>query len=127
MLERFPRLKVISVENHTDWLPVWMNRLDGSIRRAPATFPTKLTMTPMEYFHRQVYVTYINETDAVGKRELIGLDNLMWSSDYPHSASTWPKSREVVARDFDGLPGQERRKIVRDNALKLFDLAAVAA
>lgn len=127
VLERFPRLKVISVENHTDWLPVWMNRLDGSIRRAPATFPTKLTMTPLEYFHRQVYVTYINETDAVGKRELIGLDNLMWSSDYPHSASTWPKSQDIVARDFDGLPEEHRRKIVRANALRLFDLASVAA
>ena len=39
----------------------------------------------------------------------------------------WPKSQEVVARDFDGLPEQHRRKIVRDNALKLFDLGSVAA
>ena len=127
VLERFPRLKVISTENHTDWMPVWLKRLDGSIRRAPALFPTKLNLSPVEYFHRQVYITYINEPVAVENRELIGIDNLMWSSDYPHSASTWPKSQEIVERDFQGLPEGERRKIVRDNALRLFDLTLVPA
>jgi predicted TIM-barrel fold metal-dependent hydrolase len=47
----------------------------------------------------------------------------MWSSDYPHTVSTWPHSREVVERDFKGVPEKERRQIVRENAARLYGFA----
>jgi len=47
----------------------------------------------------------------------------MWSSDYPHTASTWPQSREVVERDLKGVSEKERRQIVRENAARLYGLA----
>lgn len=46
----------------------------------------------------------------------------MWSSDYPHTASTWPHSQEMSARDFKDVPAEEQWKIVRENATKLYDL-----
>ena len=124
--ERFPRLRLISAENGTDWLPLWLKRLDGAIKRVRGenTYPTKLTLEPTEYFHRQVYFSYINEPEAVEHREEIGVDNLMWASDYPHSASTWPKSMEVVDRDTSAIPDDERRKLVRDNVLRVYGVAA---
>jgi predicted TIM-barrel fold metal-dependent hydrolase len=48
------------------------------------------------------------------------VDNIMWSSDYPHTVSTWPHSQEVVARDLQGVPEAESRKIVWENAARLY-------
>jgi predicted TIM-barrel fold metal-dependent hydrolase len=127
VLERFPSLKIIPAEVGTDWLPVFLKRLDrayGRIRYGQNSYPTKLTMAPTDYFHRQVFFTYINEADAVENREIIGVDNLMWASDYPHSASTWPRSSEVIDRDTLTIPTEERRKLVRDNVMKVYDLPA---
>jgi predicted TIM-barrel fold metal-dependent hydrolase len=52
-----------------------------------------------------------------------GLRHIMWSSDYPHTVSTWPHSREVVERDFKGVPESEKRQIVRENVARLYGLA----
>ena len=53
----------------------------------------------------------------------LGVENIMWSSDYPHTVSTWPHSREVVERDFKGVPDDEKRMIVRENVARLYGLA----
>ena len=77
-------------------------------------------MKPTEYFQRQMYCTYIDDYVGVANRQFIGVDKLMWSSDYPHQASSWPHSQEVVARDFkDASPG-DRFKITRGNVAKLY-------
>ncbi len=60
---------------------------------------------------------------GVASREFIGVENIMWSSDYPHTVSTWPHSREVVERDFKGVAEKEKLLIVRDNAARLYGLA----
>ncbi|PYN32319.1 MAG: hypothetical protein DME01_22245 [Candidatus Rokuibacteriota bacterium] len=60
-----------------------------------------------------------------GRREprVHRVENIMWSSDYPHTVSTWPRSREVVERDFKGVPDKERRQIVRETAARLYGFA----
>ncbi|HTE83150.1 MAG TPA: amidohydrolase family protein [Dehalococcoidia bacterium] len=123
VLERFPTLKVQSAENGTDWVPWFVGRLKRAARRA-GSFPTKLSLTPLEYFHRQVYFSYIDEPEAVEHRDLIGGDHLMFATDYPHTASTWPKSKEIVERDTASMPAEVRRKLVHDNVLKVFDIPA---
>ena len=83
----------------------------------------ELPELPSFYFHRQVYATFINE-DAVGLRErhTIGIDNIMWSSDYPHSDTTWPDSRRLTEKWFGDFPEDEKRKICCDNARRLHQL-----
>ena len=54
-------------------------------------------------------------------REVTGVDCLMWGSDYPHDEGTFPHSQEVINRIFNDIPEGEKRKIVRDNAAKLYD------
>jgi predicted TIM-barrel fold metal-dependent hydrolase len=60
--------------------------------------------------------------DRVGvfARQFMGVDNLMWSSDYPHTDSTWPKSRESIAHDFAGVPEADLVKMTCTNAAKLY-------
>ena len=55
-------------------------------------------------------------------RHKVGIDNVMWSSDYPHTASTWPRSQELVERDFKDVPDTDKWKIVRENVTRLYDL-----
>jgi predicted TIM-barrel fold metal-dependent hydrolase len=121
VLERFPRLKIVSAENGTDWLPWFIGRL-GKPLRGGTSYPTKLSMEPMDYFHRQVYFTYINDPDVIANRHLIGVDNLMFANDYPHTASTWPRSQQIVERDSADLTPEERRKLIHDNVLKVFGI-----
>ncbi len=127
VLERFPRLKFVSAENGIDWMPASLARMDramtfGTRALQVEVWPTKLTMKPSEYFRRQVFVGFIDEPEAVPMRREIGIDNLMWASDYPHFASTWPKSREFVTKATAGVDVAERKKLVRDNARQLFNV-----
>ena len=89
-------------------------RLHGS------PFATKLTMKPSDYFRRQLYATFIDDPFRVAHRNEIGVENLLWSSDFPHSATFWPHSREKIAQDFQGVSEDDKRKILCDNVAKLY-------
>ncbi len=122
VLERFPRLKVVLVENEIGWLPYVLEQWDYYFGRHRPTAPLTIDKKPSEYFNRQVYATFFN--DAVGAHNLAwwGVDNCMWSNDFPHANSTWPHSREVVARDLGYLPPETRAKLVRENVARLYDM-----
>ena len=105
VLERFPRLKVVLVENEIGWIPFVLEQWDYYFKRHGANREgLAIKKLPSEYFHGQVYATFFN--DAVGGHILSwwGADNCMWSNDFPHGNSTWPHSREIVARDMGDLP-----------------------
>jgi predicted TIM-barrel fold metal-dependent hydrolase len=127
VLERFPNLKIICAENGTDWVPSFIKRLDPAMRRK-SIYPTQLSLKPSEYVRRQVYFTYIHEAQAVKDRYEIGVNNLMWSSDYPHNASSWPNSQDVVQKStFDAVEDEaEQYKLVRENGMRLYGLDPIA-
>jgi predicted TIM-barrel fold metal-dependent hydrolase len=80
-------------------------------------------MLPSEYMKRNVVATFQFETTNVGfTREIYGADNIMWSSDYPHTDSPWPRSRDIIAQAFKGTAEQDIQKIVGGNAAKLYNL-----
>lgn len=128
-LERFPRLKIVSAENDIGWLPYFLYRADRGWKRFRYVDETPLTMLPSEYFQRNIWATFIDDPVGVEAYRRIGADNIMWSNDYPHQASCWPHSLEVIERDFTGVPEEDKLKICRDNAAKLygFDVAALEA
>lgn len=123
VLERFPNLKIVSAENEVGWLPFFLQKLDQAHEEYRYLYPAPLKLKPTEYFRRQIFATFIDDPVGVAGREFIGVENIMWSSDYPHTVSTWPHSLEVVARDFKGVPGDEKRLIVRENVARLYGLA----
>ena len=77
-------------------------------------------MLPSEYFKRQGYATFGDDSVGLLTREVMGVDSLMWGSDYPHDEGTFPHSMDVIDRTFKDLPGEETRKIVGENAAKLY-------
>ena len=124
LFDRFPRLKIISAENGTDWLTWYVGRLRRIDNRIANSFGVQLNERPLEYFKRNVSFTYINEQDIVQNRDIVGVNNLMFATDYPHSASTFPKSQEIVERDMASIPEEEKRKLIHDNVLRIFNIPA---
>jgi len=121
-LERFPHLNIVSAENDVSWLPFTIQRWDQAFAHLRHMYATPLKLKPSEYFHRQIYATFIDDPLGVKYRHQIGIDNIMWSSDYPHTNSTWPHSQEVIVRDFAGVPQREKLKIVQQNVIRLYGL-----
>lgn len=127
VLERYPRLKIVSVENEIGWMPFWLGQCDKAFRRHRAIEPLAIDKAPSEYFYRQVFATFFN--DHVGGRLFSwwGADNCMWSNDYPHQNSTWPNSRAVIKRDMGDLAATDRKKLLCGNVAKLYSLKLPAA
>ena len=122
VLERYPDLKIISVEAYAGWLAFMAEYVDHAWETHRGWLDLPLTMKPSDYIRRQVYATFIEDPVGVRERHTIGIDNLMWSSDYPHGESTWPKSRDWVEKSLADLPEAEVRKIVCDNVKNLYHL-----
>jgi len=123
VLERFPHLKLVSAENDVAWMAYFMWRLDLGQERLGALSPQKLSLKPSEFIKRQVYATFITEPVFLDVRHRYGAGNIMWSSDYPHTASTWPRSRQFIEKTFGVLSEEEKREIVHDTVARLYGIA----
>ncbi len=122
VFERFPKLKVVFVEPGLGWVSWWLYIVDDLRTRQGYDFPA-IRELPSHYFHRNVFLTFIDEPDAYRQaQERLGVDNIMWSSDYPHPVSSWPRSQQVVDAMFDGIPAEDREKIVSGNATRVWNL-----
>ena len=124
VFERFPRLLVGTVEHELAWIPHLLQQLDYTYTQRPPRGDwyryADRSALPSDFFHRNVFCSF--QEDAVGIREraLIGVHSLMWGSDYPHTESTFPRSREVTAEILAGVPEHEQDMIVYSNAKRLY-------
>jgi predicted TIM-barrel fold metal-dependent hydrolase len=122
IFERFPKLKTVWVEPGVGWIPWWIFHLDEMALRRNYPFD-QITEAPSFYYRRNMFVTFIHEPFAVHNlRYEIGVENMMWSTDYPHPACTWPDSRSLVEEEFAGIPEAERQLIVCGNAERVWAL-----
>ncbi len=118
VLERHPRLKVVLGEAGIGWIPYVLWRMDAEWEEQFQDL--SLTMPPSQYWRRQCWATY--QTDPVGIKLLdeLGVDKVMWGSDFPHPDGVWPDSREYIERELGHLPEAVRQRIVCDNAAHLY-------
>ncbi len=125
VFERFPELRVVSVENDAGWIPNYVARLNHAYDRSRhyKSTPSPLTMLPSEYIRRHLRLTFMYDKVAVDQRDNIGVETLLWASDYPHGDSTWPKSGEFIEWQFGDIPAPERQRMVRDNVAELYGMA----
>jgi predicted TIM-barrel fold metal-dependent hydrolase len=117
---RFPKLKWCLVEGGIGWIGAVLEFMDHWWNEHKAWMAPRLPETPSTYFHRQFFATFENDRSGVLTREITGVDNLMWGSDYPHTEGVWPFSRRQVARNFASIPALDTRKMVHDNAVRVF-------
>lgn len=130
VLDRHPRVKIVMAEAGLAWVPsmlqgldIWYQRTrDG--RRLMGDGPiTRPKLLPSEYFHRQIWISFVD--DPLGVKmigNVLDADKIMFGSDYPHPASTWPNSQLVLETCRQSLDGYTWQRIFRDNARELFAL-----
>lgn len=123
VLQRHPGLKVVMTEVMGAWAPFelqyWEYLYDA---RNPELIRETLPLRPGQYWDRQCFV---GSSPPAGRaeieaRHLIGVDKLMWGSDYPHPDGAWPRSRQRISEMFAGVPIPEVRLILGENALKVY-------
>jgi predicted TIM-barrel fold metal-dependent hydrolase len=125
LLDRHPKLKVLSVENDASWALSVLERMDDRWQHDKAWAGTSgLTSgrKPSQVFHDQVGCTFMRDRIAILNREIIGEGNIMWGSDYPHFDGAWPNSGASLEKQFGGVPLEDQIRIGRTNAIDVYDL-----
>jgi predicted TIM-barrel fold metal-dependent hydrolase len=122
ILARHPKLKFVLVECGIGWIPYFLERMDQTFNKHRFWTKSILTEKPSFYWYRQGHATFIQDLAGIAERHRAGLQNILWSTDYPHSDSTWPKSREALAEHFKDVPASERDLIAGGNAARLYHL-----
>ena len=122
-LERHPGLRLVVAECGLGWLPYFLWRMDLMFETYNGqTLDHPLRSKPSEIFRRQVFVTFQEDPVGVPMIPQIGVDNVMWASDYPHPNSTFPASKDAVAELVALAGDQVARKVSCDNAARLYRL-----
>jgi len=140
VFERYPELQLVFTEQGTAWVPDELARLDlffGRMRGADGSqeqvwgkaIADSMSLLPSEYWARQCHLgaSFIRPVE-VGLRHQVGVDRIMWGSDYPHKEASSPYSLEALKASFGGVPVEETALMVGGNAAALygFDLDALA-
>jgi uncharacterized protein len=122
VFDRHPTLRVVSAEHDAGWVPHYAARLDQLFERHRHWLGPELDLArlPSDYLGANAWFTFQKDPVAVETRHRVGVSQLMWASDYPHSDSTWPYSRKVIERDFHGVPDAELDLLVGGNAAALY-------
>ncbi len=123
LFDKFPKLKLISVEAGAGWVPYFLEQMDDRYWRNRGWAQVDLEMLPSEYFHRNWSLTFVRDFYGVRNRHAVGINSMMWSTDYPHHICDWPYSKRIANEMFDGVPADERYQICAGNAVKLYKLA----
>jgi predicted TIM-barrel fold metal-dependent hydrolase len=131
VFERHPRLTLAIVEFELSWAPHLLTTMDYTYRERheEAIYRFKDGMRPSDFFHRNVVLSFQEDAIGIRLRDTIGVDNMMWGSDYPHSESTFPQSRKILAEILADVPEDEQAKIVGSNTARVyrFDAARLTA
>jgi uncharacterized protein len=122
-LERHPGLRLVLAESGLGWLPYFLTRMDLEWRALKDKLDYAPAQPPSELFHRQVMATFEEDELAAQMIPMIGAGSCMWASDYPHTDSTFPRSREAVEDSLGALPDKDRRTITATNCARLYGFA----
>jgi predicted TIM-barrel fold metal-dependent hydrolase len=119
VLDRFPDLDLVFAEVEIGWVPHFKEALYNNFRRL-ANPNYKGRLSPIEYIERNVHFTYITDAFGLKNRHAVGVEHILWSSDYPHSASDWPTSWRTIEASMSDIPSAERQLMLAGNADRLY-------
>ena len=125
VFDRHPSLRVVSAEHDAGWVAHFGYRLDQMYERHHNWLgrnSAPIRRQPSEYLRENCWYTFQKDPIAVETRERVGVSQLMWASDYPHSETTWPNSKALTDEWFTPLGEDDKRKVLWENAAKLYRL-----
>ena len=120
IFERFPGLRVVGGEVGAGWVPFLKQELDDRYRRNRVWCEIDLSMLPSEYLERNCRVGVVSDQFGVQNCDSVGVDCMMWCSDFPHHITDWPNSRHLINSMAQGIDQTTKRKIFCENAGRLY-------
>jgi predicted TIM-barrel fold metal-dependent hydrolase len=131
VFELFPKLKYCLTEVSEFWLPSTLEMMDvrASVKHTSGKlgdFRSNLTMKPSEYFRRNCWLgaSALFDEGSTAVRHEIGMDRIMWGTDFPHPEGSWPETREKMKRYLTGIPEHELSQLLGTNAIECYGLDA---
>jgi predicted TIM-barrel fold metal-dependent hydrolase len=124
VLVRFPELRIAYSEGQIGWIPYILERADDVWleHRAWGGVRDIVPEPPSTYYYRQVYGCFFRDHHGIVSLDAVGEDNTTFETDYPHTDSTWPHTKEVAEKMFTGLDDSVIYKLVRGNAIRMLSL-----
>jgi predicted TIM-barrel fold metal-dependent hydrolase len=124
VLVRFPTLKLAYSEGQIGWIPYILERADDVWRehRAWVGVSDTIPEPPSSYYYRQIFGCFFRDRHGLVSLDEVGVDNVTFETDYPHTDSTWPNTKEIAEEMVQGLPEDAIYKIMRGNAIRMLDL-----
>jgi predicted TIM-barrel fold metal-dependent hydrolase len=124
ILMRFPNLKVVLAESGLGWGAYLLEYTD--FQATGDQLPQNgYDLMPSEMFKRQCYLVGWYDRASLRVRNYIGTENILWSTQFPSATSTWPDTKEALARSFEGVDINDRQKILWENAAKLYKIPVI--
>ena len=124
VLERHPKLKIVSVENEVGWMPFMFQQWDYYYNRFRGSNPPPLNRDPSSFVKEQIFSCFFNDHVCGQNLKYWGEDTVMWSNDFPHPNSTWPNSRKIIQRDLGHLSLEIQAKVLYRNVCRLYGIEA---
>ncbi len=123
-LVQFPKLTIAYSEGQIGWLPYILERVDDVWREHRAWGEVKdlIPETPSSYYYRNVYGCFFRDRHGLVAIDEVGEDNITFETDYPHTDSTWPDTKQVAEKLVDGLTDEQIYKTMRGNAIRMLHL-----
>ena len=122
-LQRFPDLTIAYAESQVGWMPFQLERMDAVWRDGRGGVDD-VTVAPSEQVHGRVYGCVFDDLHGLINREAVGLDHILFETDYPHSDGTFPHSRKVAHELFvaAGMDAEACYRVLRGNAIEAYGL-----
>lgn len=129
VFDRFPKLNIYWAENNVGWIPIYLEQMDMNYEQnrywAERILGLKpLARRPSEYVREHAYFGFFDDPVGMRLRHDVGVDHIIWGGDFPHEPSRWPHTMEYMQEQFAqaGVPADEQRKMMCENAIKFFHL-----
>ena len=123
MFDRYPALKMVSVESGMGWLPFILEALDYEMDENAPEAKARMKLLPSEYFKQNIYATtWFEHRNLASLIDAVGEDNVMFETDFPHPTCLYPAPLKTAEANLEGLSTEVQRKILGENAAKLYRL-----
>jgi predicted TIM-barrel fold metal-dependent hydrolase len=122
VFDRFPELQVPMIEIGIGWVPHFLEMMDDKYWRNRVWAGLDIERPPSDYWRTNLSATFITDRTGIDLRHRLGVDTVMWSTDYPHHGNDWPYSRRTIEETMGHLAPDERDLIVAGNAVRIFGL-----
>ncbi|HZP45042.1 MAG TPA: amidohydrolase family protein [Candidatus Binataceae bacterium] len=122
ILYRFPRLQPVFAGSAIDYVPFGLEALDHQWERQRLAENEGFAERPSAIFRRQCYVTTWKEKVGLRNRKYIGVDRILWQSEFPRASSTYPETARMIDHNFAEVPQPDRDAILWRNAARLYKL-----